>query len=208
MAAPIEVNVLRGADSILQEDLELRGYSRDGEDSSNGMALQNTIISENVYTTRNSNFVLDREKAMQAKIQAATREDVLYEHTGGGHRITFSSGTYELVKNALPDFYEQNKNFNAKFRNNVDTVNSVIDVMITVHNVSTGYKLFTINMYNPTSRFLVNGKNPDIFRQHLNEVLTMTKQADADDINTALQNMAQNTRRSNRHKTPSLNAGV
>ena len=139
------------------------------------------------------------KKALQHKIDAANRQDIKYDVTGGGHRITLNTGTYELVKNAIPAFYEDHKDYSASVRPHVELKNRIVDIMVVVNNLKTGRKTFVINLYNTTSLILVNGKSPNIFRKHLDEIMKSISGEDVSNIHDVLNQV----RRSNRDKKPS-----
>ena len=50
----------------------------------------------------------------------------------------------------------------------MDKGNAIVNVMIPVlcARATSNIKLFVVNMYNTSSRLLINGKSPDIFKTH------------------------------------------
>ena len=185
------------AELILQEELD------DGANNDTGTGTTNkTIMAANNnkhVDTLEANYELNAEKALQHKIDAANRQDIKYDVTGGGHRITMNTGTYELVKNAIPAFYEEHKDYSASVRPHVELKNRIVDIMVVVNNLITGRKTFVINLYNTTSLILVNGKSPNIFRKHLDEIMKSISGEDVSNIHDVLNQV----RRSNRDKKPS-----
>ena len=134
-----------------------------------------------------SDYQLDRDKAMLKKIIASDRTDIKYEVTGGGHRISLNAGLYEAVKLALPDFYEKHPDYSANIpRLHVEDSGCVVDLTMTIHNRTSSRKVFTINLYNTTSRILVNGQSPNIFRRHLDQIRSDIKDSDISKVNKLL----------------------
>ena len=50
-------------------------------------------------------YTLNKIKAIDKKVQCSERRNVQIEETGGGIKIAFNAGTYELVKSVIQDFY-------------------------------------------------------------------------------------------------------
>ena len=50
-------------------------------------------------------YSLNRQRAIHNKLQCSARNGIEIEETGGGIKIAFSPGMYELVKNVIQDFY-------------------------------------------------------------------------------------------------------
>ena len=86
--------------------------------------------------------------------------------TGGRHVVTLNTGMYESFQYALPDFYDQHPDYSANVRYHITFKNSVVDVMHQVYKRGTASKRFVVNLYNVTSRILVNEKTPNVFKNH------------------------------------------
>ena len=81
-----------------------------------------------------SDFNLNRSKAIQKKIEAAKRPSVEYVHAkGGNHVVTFNTGTYEVLKPAIFEFYRQEPNIEVKVRKNIDSgEKAIIDMKLEI----------------------------------------------------------------------------
>ncbi|KAH3717728.1 hypothetical protein DPMN_060523 [Dreissena polymorpha] len=51
-------------------------------------------------------YELNSEKAMKKKLNATTRDHAIVKVTGGGLKIEFSTGMYELFKSCADEFYQ------------------------------------------------------------------------------------------------------
>ena len=202
MASRMSTRSSTSAEIILQEGNDSNSVNNDGNTNKVAIVanMANVATGANRHVdTIESSYELNKEKAMANKILSASRKEYEYDITGGGHRIRFNTGTYEYIKSSLPTFYENHSEFYGKERFHVEKSNSVVDVMITVHWKSNHTKCFVINLHNTTSLVMVNGKNPEIFKQHLEELMCKIKQGEVNNINTMLEGM----RRSSRTKKPS-----
>ena len=93
-----------------------------------------------------------------------------YEITEGGHIIIFSAGTYEAAKTAILEQLSAvtDQSIRIDIRDNVDAGTNVIDLKISVYKDSD--KIFTVNLYNTTSRALINGKHPEVFQDLISDI--------------------------------------
>ena len=65
-------------------------------------------------------YTLDKNKAVQKKIQAASRETHALVETKGGLVLTMSTGAYEMLKNSIEQFYENHEMYDAEITAQVD----------------------------------------------------------------------------------------
>jgi hypothetical protein len=79
--------------------------------------------------------------------------------------------------------------FYAKARYHVEQKNNIVDIMLSVHNRKYHKKAFFINMYNTTSKVLVNGKYPNTFSKHLECLLNTINRAEIQEINETIMNI-------------------
>jgi hypothetical protein len=126
---------------------------------------------------------------MSKKIDAASRPALEYKITGGGHIAAFNTGAYELAKSELLRHFSDKSqlvNQDVTIRNNVDLGNHNIDLTITLCDHTTRTPLYTANLYNTTSRALINGKQPELFRKTLMDVMDNIDWQAGEDLNEVL----------------------
>lgn len=133
-------------------------------------------------------YDLNQKKAVANKIAAAHRDDIKYEKTMGGDVVYFSAGTYTEVAKAMQTFYQKHPVFFATNRKNIASGgNAIVDEMFSVINRKTKKKAYVVSMYNTKSKALVNGKELDIFYEHLVKILSeMINWTMVDQINRGL----------------------
>ena len=163
------------------------------------------------------NYELNKEKAIAKKILAGKRTmAVEYEETGGGTNVYFDAGTYELIRERTVKFYNENGNqYYTQVRNRADAGpdDVIVDHRLCVFQKETDEKLYTVNLYNTATKALVNGKLPQLFKQHLTEIMEDIDANKAKMINHILTDMdeehkenSNSVRRSGRTKRPTEKA--
>jgi hypothetical protein len=143
-------------------------------------------------------YTLNREKAIDTKIKSATKLGVQYEETEGGHVVTLNTGTYEVLKPKIIDFYKNHNDYKFESRSRTDKEDNIVDILLTIYSKSTDIKLFVIHLYNKQSKILINGSTPHIFKQHLYKFYDEIDEEQVRNINQTLMNV----RRSNRTRKP------
>ncbi|WAR14023.1 hypothetical protein MAR_004128 [Mya arenaria] len=117
-------------------------------------------VDTEVYTTiGGTNYDLNVDKALLKKLHAAKRTDnVKIEHTNGGIVMTADTATFELLKAATLVYYRKKDSSEVTIEQSTDRGgNNIVQFTIRVNNK------YTLNIYNTTSRILVNGKQQNIF---------------------------------------------
>ena len=61
-------------------------------------------LTENIEPEKRS-YALNKIKAIGKKVLCSDRSTIQVEETGGGIKIAFNAGTYELVKSVIQEFY-------------------------------------------------------------------------------------------------------
>ena len=120
---------------------------------------------------------------MQQKVDAAHRPCISIEETGGGLVITFSAGTFEAVKGALLRHFERRiQQGSVVVTKKVDGNGSNVDLSIKVMSEQpnelnthleptfTSSVAYVINLYNSTSRALVNGKHLHLIKDVIKKI--------------------------------------
>jgi hypothetical protein len=208
------------ANKILDEETtSKKNEYADGAQRQSQLCLANNKGNE-IPVLLQANYQLNHSKAIKNKIHAAFRTDISMQMTKGGNIYEFSTGMYEHVKQNLPDFYSRHASLYAKIRYHVESQKCIVDIMLAIHNRKDNRKAFVINLYNTTTKALVNGKNPNLFNDHLEEIV---RKADAQNIvginqtlqsvqsqpdmqdrtyNNNLLQIGTEPRRSERHKKP------
>lgn len=129
--------------------------------------LLSTSVSEsnNHQTQTYTDYNLNIDKSLLKKLKAAKRvQHLTYTLTAGGMVAIADAATYELLKSAMVNFYNS---YNPEHGSTSTT--EILDstgkntVQITVRVNNTDGESYTVNMYNTTSKLLINGKNIDQF---------------------------------------------
>lgn len=142
-------------------------------------------------------YSLNRQRAIHNKLQCSARNGIEIEETGGGIKIAFSPGMYELVKNVIQDFYTKNcKDYSYTHIPVIDKKGDLVEVK---YKISKGKSyLYTLNMYNTKCSCLINGKQPHQFTEtdlpsmlnKLEEQLSLCG-ITVEDVNTNVVNLLQ-----------------
>ena len=104
------------------------------------------------------NYTLNSTKALYKKLEATKRNlNVEYKYTNGGIVLTADAVTFELLRLATLNYFEKLPEIigQANIRKITDKSQATVVqyiIKVIVNNAS-----YTINIYNTTSRLLVNG---------------------------------------------------
>jgi hypothetical protein len=123
-------------------------------------SAQDTRSTSGQDLIENRNYSLNHEKSLDKKKKATTRIPINVFQTSGGLRIVCNAGTFEHLKKEMLAFYGKYRNYDqlsAKIIQCFDTDSNEPEVKIKV-TYSNSHTSFTINVYNTTSSYLVNGK--------------------------------------------------
>lgn len=116
---------------------------------------------------------LNKTKSLQKKISACNRPcDLEIKPTDGGLVITCSAGYYELFKDAIVPYVEESSQliFKAKDKKQKD-LSAAVQSSSHAINFRNGIPCCVINMYNTTSRILINGKSATKFvKDHMPQI--------------------------------------
>ena len=162
---------------------------------------------------RKKKYELNIGKSLEKKLIAAKRvKSVNYEFTSGGIVCEADAATYELFKMAalhLYTSYPEQKGIVDIIKNTDTTGQNISIITIKVSNNNNQDRNYTLNLYNTTSRMLVNGKKIDIFIHDdlkkinglIQEQLAMNDNSDIKSLNdllkTELQNLMDKMNKSN-----------
>ena len=122
--------------------------------------------SENANSETVQNFQLNKDRALQKKLESASRNKNEAWDTGGGYRVLFTAGAYEVFKHAAISYYTGSV-FSEKSTDTVDVRNKLdgnklsIESIITIKNKE-NHKC-VLSLYHTKSSILVNGKNMQRF---------------------------------------------
>jgi len=149
-----------------------------------------------VQINREKEFSLNLEKTLEKKILATKREvQFEYHQTGGGIVGNADAITYELVKNAIPYYYDNMINCTRRVEITKDNDKKGL-------NLSTVFKVYdedkhqyTLTLYNTKCKFLVNGKGTRTFidddlphiHKVIKEVVLNGKHIDVKNLNEKLE---------------------
>jgi hypothetical protein len=123
------------------------------------------LIGPQLPTTRRiKQYTLNVSRALQRKIEACDRKDVVrLQSTGGGLRMFLQVGAYEALRHCLKELYKSYDQAYSVVNNwTSDNRGNVVSELYSIAD-SAGNKMYTINLYNTTSTVLVNGKHDDRF---------------------------------------------
>lgn len=115
--------------------------------------------------TKTKPYKLNKKKALTKKMNVSEYDDFTVEKKSGQVRIKCNTGSYELFKQVLLNYYVGDENkpgecleLLGKYDSSTDTSGLVIEEQVKVYdNLAKDHK-FTINLYNTTSSVLVNGR--------------------------------------------------
>ena len=133
-------------------------------------------------------YELNRSKAIKQKIEAAERPlSVVVKLTMGGIVLTFSAAAYEEFKIVTMN-YLKSQNLILKTTQTTDKHEAVVSESVSVYQNSS--KLFVLNLYNSTSKILLNGNHHhilDFVNQYLVNILSILDHNDKfKDINSKI----------------------
>ncbi|KAH3786518.1 hypothetical protein DPMN_164625 [Dreissena polymorpha] len=142
-------------------------------------------------------YELNSEKAMKKKLYATTRDHAIVKVTGGGLKIEFSTGMYELFKCCADEFYQsETLKFKCQKTPVYDNIGSLVE---TKYRLSSGRNgVYTINLYHTKCSCLVNGKMVNQFAESdLLEIIQLTsnklisENLTVDEVNAKFQEILQ-----------------
>ena len=117
-----------------------------------------------IMSTRQKDFALNLDKAIAKKLEATRRNvEILYEFTGGGVVGNMDAITFELVKNALFHYYETTnpESYKVNIIEDKDINELIVNRIFRVF--ANNVHQYTLTLYLPKCKFLVNGKNVQTF---------------------------------------------
>ena len=131
--------------------------------------------SRNTVTQSKTNYNINPDKALQQKLEAASREDVSVELKHGNLVIIFSTAVFEAFRSVLRSIMNSNPFPDTKWiyglrrsRNGMKTAEETVSV------VRANNQLYRINLYLTTSTVNVNGKQLQILiDDHLPLIIEM-----------------------------------
>ena len=158
---------------------------------------------------------------MNKKIEAASRPCVTMQETGGGLVAIFSTGTYECLKQEILRYFEASiKSGLVLVTPHQDKAGHTLDLSIKVQSYEVDSPVdepvvdYVVNLYNTTSKALINGKRPHLFVNVMRKIAHKVDFNLVNRINNTLINLERvetydpmnGARRSARPKKPTLKA--
>lgn len=110
---------------------------------------------------RDASFTLNQLKALGKKAEACQRDHFATKNTQGGYILTLSPSAYEFYKGAFLNLDSHISNRSVQIKNDVDASGATFRHVIFVYINSR--KSYTINCFNTTSRFEINGQRSRLF---------------------------------------------
>ncbi|CAC5378670.1 unnamed protein product [Mytilus coruscus] len=114
--------------------------------------------------THVKNYTLNITKALYKKLEATKRNlSIEYKHTAGGIVLTADAVTFELLRLATLNYLENLPEI--KGQTNIRKITDKSQTTIVQHiiKVAMNSTSYTINIYNTTSRLLINGTDANQF---------------------------------------------
>ena len=157
-------------------------------------------------------YGLNKDLAMRKKLRFTDRVPMEIEESGGGINIRFNTGTYELMKSEIFQFFNaDNRQYSSVVQIPVsDLDGNVVETKFKVKQSDSS--LFTLNMYHTKCSYLVNGHDPwhfvevdlpNIFKvieDKLNE-----QDLSICDVNLQIKQILQDCKRTDRHTNVTIN---
>ena len=117
-----------------------------------------------IASTEERNYNLNTTRSMGKKLKATARCDMEITDTGGGIKLMFTAGTYELIKFATDKLFTQD-DMKGKCER-IPVLDKKKNLVETKYKVSTGkHTHYCLNMYHTKCLCLVNGKGTLQFMQ-------------------------------------------
>jgi hypothetical protein len=157
---------------VTPRDTPLSGRTRNGRSvPSSDITTSATVISGGCLDDRDirkKTYKLNKQKAVQKKLEHTNRPHVKIWPTDGGIRGSFSTSFFQLFQSACEQHYNNYPGDSCcTISPSVDNEGTTVtDIKYTVYMSSQkllSQKLYTLNVYITTSGMLVNGKTPDMF---------------------------------------------
>ena len=98
---------------------------------------------------------LNRHNSLQKKLEATQRDDIQIFKTGGGLRIIFNTGMYELIKYSADKYYASKECKRIPVQDKQD---NLVETKFKMK--SEKQDLYTLNMYHTKCTCLVKGRQP------------------------------------------------
>ena len=126
--------------------------------TNNEVSRENSAEAEE--TIQQASYSLNKAKAIEKKIRACDRPPVSVEHKSNNSILKFSTGSFELLRKSIRDFYEE-KNFLVEQTYKQDENGQIEQDIVKIFTINKQQKKsrhhLTINVYRTTSTVLVNG---------------------------------------------------
>ena len=107
-------------------------------------------------------FILNFTKSLNKKLVQCDRIKFKVEQKSGNTILSYNTGSYDLVRSMLFDFYNLNPNIYVENVENIDKDGNCVGCLIKVSDSTKrgtkGRHLYTLNLYHTTSRMMVNGQ--------------------------------------------------
>ena len=152
--------------------------------------IASTSISRTTVSVRN--YDLNKSNCILKKLQATDRPNFMIDVNDDPGKcivVTCSTAAYELFKPAVKKHYSKAiKDGKALLKEGIDNKNHVVDLSL---KISKKGHMYVINMYNTTSRIMVNGKDYKNFLPELDDIVSEVEKSPIKAINMALKTQLQ-----------------
>ena len=132
-------------------------------------------------------YTLSVDNALNKKQAACERPPFAIELKDGGNQTTLvcNTGAYEILKSGIMHYFleTEHQTLTCKHTTARETRGAHTRETIQINDSSSAHGNFTINLYNTSSRLLINGKGHGRFIQHYLPIITKFMQANSNIIN-------------------------
>ena len=139
------------------------------------------------------NYNLNEDKTIKKKLDQCDRESpISFKLTGGGLRLWCQTGAYEILKEAVQKWYNNQDSTKAFLTKKEDKHGSIVEITYRITKSADGSHLYSVNMYHTKSSALVNGRHLEVFMEkELPAVLHLLKanKAALEKINKSYKNL-------------------
>jgi hypothetical protein len=160
-----------------------------------------------------TNYNMNKTKVAKHKIDASTRPPAVLKSSVGGTTIAFSAAAFQIFSDTVQSYFNPSSQSlqatNIKSTNKLtnDGLTESVSISVTPQKgKNPANRAFTINLYNTTSRALINGKGEKEFLKHYNlfsKHLEKIGSAQLDTLNKSIKEQFKNTLAKSRNNTKS-----
>jgi len=117
------------------------------------------------------NFNINKDKALNKKLEACNRpDDLKSEEKHGNYILELSAAAYEILRSEIDLYFDQHSTYKAVPQNSYDGQGLCIRTSTSIKNRSSNRQMYRINLFHTTSRVEINGHSMEYFITHIDEI--------------------------------------